>query len=146
MTRIAIPSKRSKFGATKVTVCGITFDSKVEAEYYLVLLSRKQAGEIASIRLQPVYTLQERFSKSGRVIRPIEYVADFEIIHLDGSLEAIDVKGHETADFKIKRKLFDHRYPHITLTRMRKVQKFGGWITHEEWVRMRRKEAKKDAI
>lgn len=140
-----IPNTRSKFGAEKVTVCGVTFDSKAEAEYYLVLLAKVQSGEILSISLQPRYTLQERFTKNGRIIRPIEYVADFEVVHPDGTVEAIDVKGHETPDFKLKRKLFDCRYAHITLTRMRKVQKFGGWITHEEWVRKKRQEVKPDA-
>ena len=134
--------KRAKYGSTKVAVLGITFDSKIEADYYLLLLARKQAGEITSIRLQPVYLLQERFIKDGKTIRPIEYIADFEIEYPDGRIEVVDVKGMETADFKLKRKLFDHRYPYLKLTRMRNVKKFGGWITHEEWVLMKRREAK----
>ncbi len=126
-----------------MTINHISFDSKAEADYYLLLLAKQQAGEIKSFRTQPKYLLQERFSKDGHTIRPIEYIADFEIEYADGRVEVVDVKGMETEGFKIKRKLFDYRYPHLKLTRMRFVKKFGGWITHEEWIKEKRKEEKK---
>lgn len=49
--------KPNKYHARKTTVCGHTFDSKREADYYLELLARKQAGEIVRIGFQPSYTL-----------------------------------------------------------------------------------------
>jgi hypothetical protein len=71
--------------------------------------------------------LQEAFEKNGRKFRKIEYVADFEVHHLDGSIEVIDVKGMETEAFKIKRKLFEKKYPH-KLSLITYSQMDGGWI------------------
>ncbi len=130
----------TKYHANAITVLGQSFDSKTEGEFYLYLLAKQQAGEITEIKLQPSFELQPRFQKDGHTIRPIIYIADFEVTHADGTIEVIDVKGFETADFKIKKKLFDYRYPDLKLTRMKKVVKFGGWITHEEWLKQRRRQ------
>lgn len=35
------------------------------------------------------------------------YVVDFEVTKADGSIELIEVKGFETPEFKLKRKLFE---------------------------------------
>ena len=37
--------KLNKYNAQKTTVCGRTFDSKREAEYYLELLDLKRRGD-----------------------------------------------------------------------------------------------------
>src|SRR5690606_8959455 len=102
----------SKYKARKKVIDGITFDSILEGEYYIHLKEKQQRGEILAFNLQPVFLLQEAFKKDGKTFRKIEYKADFEILHLDESIEIVDVKGFETADFKIKRKLFEKRYPH----------------------------------
>lgn len=122
----ATVEKHNKFGARKKTVNGIKFHSIAEADYYLVLLSKQQAGEIASFRLQPRYRLQEGFKKCGKTFRPIDYVADFEVINLDGSKSVIDVKGKETETFSIKRKLFEAKYPDLHLSLV--VRERGGWV------------------
>jgi hypothetical protein len=70
----------------------------------------KQAKEIKSLKLQPRYILQKGFIKNGKKYRKIEYVADFEIHKLDGTTEAIDIKGVETKEFALKRKLFEAKY------------------------------------
>jgi hypothetical protein len=81
--------------------------------------------------MQPRYLLQEAFEKDGKKYRRIDYVADFEIHHLDGSIEVIDCKGFETTDFKIKKKLFEYKYPHkLSLVTYSKID--GGWITLEQ--------------
>jgi hypothetical protein len=102
----------NKFGARKVTIDNHTFDSVAESKYYEQLKWMLQGKQIKSFKLQPRFLLQEAFTKNGMNFKKIEYVADFEIHNLDGSVEIIDVKGHETKDFLIKRKLFENRYEH----------------------------------
>ncbi|MDR7856328.1 DUF1064 domain-containing protein [Tissierella sp.] len=109
------PKKKSKYRNVKTTVDGITFDSKREAEYYCQLKILKQAGEIKDFGLQPRYELQPTFRKNGTTHRSITYVADFVVVNNDGTTEVIDVKGVETKDFKIKKKLFEYKYPDLSL-------------------------------
>jgi len=107
---------RNKDGAKKFKVSDdLTFDSKMEYKYYYHLLSLQQKGEIAEIELQPKYLLQEKFVVRGEKIQAIYYKADFLITYPDGTQEVIDVKGAETKDFKLKRKMFLYRYPDLPL-------------------------------
>lgn len=102
--------KKSKYGNQKTIVDGITFDSKAEAIYYNQLKWLKQAKQIKDFKLQPRYILQDAFTKNGKHFRKIEYVADFEVHKLDGTIEIVDIKGHETKEFLLKRKLFERQY------------------------------------
>ncbi|WP_065411363.1 DUF1064 domain-containing protein [Pseudobacillus wudalianchiensis] len=104
---------KSKYGSKKVVVDGITFDSKAEAKYYKHLKRLQANDRILFFRIQPRYLLQEAFTKNGVTHRKIEYVADFEVHKKNGSIEVVDIKGVETEAFKIKRKLFEKKYPHI---------------------------------
>jgi len=118
---------KSKYGNKKVTVDGHVFDSGIEARYYEQVKWLKNTGEIKSFTLQPRYLLQESFRKGKTLHRKIEYVADFEIIHIDGTIEVVDIKGFETTDFNIKKKLFEYKYPHkLSLLTYSKID--GGWI------------------
>jgi hypothetical protein len=134
-------SSASKYKSKKVQVDGHVFDSKIEARYYEQLKWLQEHNQILFFRLQPRYLLQDSFRKDGKTYRKIEYIADFEVHHLDGSIEVIDVKGYETEVFKIKRKLFEKKYPH-KLSIVTYVKKYGGWITLDE-LKKRRKQAKK---
>jgi hypothetical protein len=121
----------TKYHSKKVTIGDITFDSKIEAKYYEQLKWLEANKEILFFRVQPRYLLQEAFEKNGKKIRKIEYIADFEIHNLDGSIEVIDVKGMELEAFKIKKKLFEYKYPHkLSLITYSKMD--GGWITLEQ--------------
>lgn len=111
----AFNKKKHKYNARKTKVDGITFDSKRESEVYQELKLLKMAGEVKLLKLQPKYLLQEGFTKNGKRHRPITYIADFEVHYKDGRVEVIDVKGKETEVFKIKRKLFEKRYPDLEL-------------------------------
>lgn len=109
------PKKKSKYGNKKTVVDGIEFDSQKEAEYYCQLKLLKRAGEIKGFGLQPRYELQPKFRKNGKKYRPITYIADFVISNNDGTTEIVDVKGVETQVFKIKKKMFEYKYPDLTL-------------------------------
>jgi hypothetical protein len=136
---------KSKYNSKKIEIDGHTFDSKAEAKYYEHLKRLQESEEILFFRLQPRYELQESFRKNDKLHRKIEYVADFEIHHLDGSIETVDVKGFETTDFAIKRKLFEKKYPHkLTLLAFSQID--GGWIETDALKTARRKRKKAKAL
>ena len=103
----------SKYGAKKVTIDGITFDSKAEGRYYEHLQKLKKTGVVEDFEMQKVFTLLDRFAhpQTGRIVRAITYKADFEVIYADGRVEVVDVKGFmKNPVFLIKQKLFMFRY------------------------------------
>jgi len=110
--RNASKRRRNKYRNRRVEIDGHMFDSKAEARYYKQLQLLEKADEILFFKLQPRYRLLDGFEKNGVRHRPIDYVADFEIHHKDGSIEVIDVKGHKTQVFRIKQKMFEKKYPH----------------------------------
>ena len=112
---IYTPKKRSKYNNKKTVVDGIVFDSKKEARYYDALKLLQQAGEVTKIELQPKFELLPTFKKNGVTHRAITYIADFKVTYADGKVEIVDVKGIETQVFKIKQKLFEYKYPKLSL-------------------------------
>jgi hypothetical protein len=133
----------TKYHSKKVEIDGHVFDSRIEARYYEDLKLREANKQILFFRLQPRYLLLEAFQKNGQKFRKMEYIADFEVHHLDGSIEVVDVKGMETEAFKIKRKLFEFKYPHkLSLVTYSKID--GGWIELDQLAK-KRKERKKIA-
>jgi len=106
---------KNKYNNRKTIVDGITFDSKKEADFYCQLKLLKQAGEIKDFGLQEKFELVPTFRKNGTTYRAITYIADFVIENNDGTMEVVDVKGVETQVFKIKKKLFEYRYPDLKL-------------------------------
>lgn len=133
---------RTKYNNKKIVLDGITFDSKEEGLYYEHLKRRRASGEIINYELQPRYVLQEAFKRDGKTIRAITYTPDFLVYHLDGSEEAVDVKGMSTQQGVMRRKMFLYRYPEIKLTWIARSLKYGdaeGWIEYDELTRLRRK-------
>lgn len=141
--------RKNKYNAKKTVVDGITFDSKDEADFYLHLKELKRKGKIKEFELQPQFELLPKFTNpKGKTILPINYKADFLVRHNDNSTEVIDVKGFETADFKLKKKLFEYKY-NQSLTLMCRAPKYLApqeWIELDELkkVRKERKKAKGD--
>lgn len=101
--------RAGKYHARKTTVDGIVFDSKREADRYIVLKGMEEEGLIGDLRRQVRYELVPAFDVDGRHYRPVYYVADFVYVE-DGKEVIEDVKGMRTDVYKIKSKLFARRY------------------------------------
>lgn len=117
----------SKYHAKKVTVNGITFDSKKEARRWLELTALEQACKIHGLRRQVKYLLipeqrescAERYKsgpkkgqyKPGRVLeRECSYYADFDYYTEDGTHVVEDVKGMRTKEYRLKKKMLLYKY------------------------------------
>ncbi len=108
----------TKFKNEKVIINGNKFDSKIEAKYYEYLLTihPKEA-----IKLQPVFVLQEKFRYRGKGIREITYISDFQV-----GDTVFDVKGMVMEVYKLKAKIFKHKFPDLTLHVVK--YKGGQWV------------------
>lgn len=107
----------SKYHSKKTVIDNITFDSKREAERYLYLKSLLKSGEIRDLRLQPRFELLPSFKKNGKTYRKCEYIADFSYFNIKTGENIVeDVKGLKTEVYKLKKKLFEYKYPHLEIT------------------------------
>ena len=101
----------SKYHAHKTTVDGITFNSKREAKRYGEPKLLQRSGAISNLRRQVRYELIPAFDADGKHYRPTSYVADFVYTDAETGKEIVeDVKGMRTDVYRIKAKLFAHRY------------------------------------
>ncbi len=93
--------KKNKFNAKPQVVDGYRFDSKAEANYYIELKGRRDAGEVIFfLRQVPIHL-------PGNT----KYVCDFVEFHSDETVHFVDVKGVETDVFKIKKRQVEDLYP-----------------------------------
>jgi len=134
-----------RFGAFKVTINDILFDSIMESRFYVYLMGLKKSKEIKKFERQVTFELQEKFKNkfTGKTILPINYIADFVVTDKDGYVFVVDVKGLETPDFKIKKKLFMHKYPDIQFMCVQWVAKSKEWLDLDEIKKTRRARKKK---
>ena len=109
----------NKYGNKKITVDGITFDSRREYNRYRELKLLERAGEINGLELQKRFVLipaqyetVERYGKNGQRLKDgkkclekeCAYIADF--VYTEGEKVVVeDTKGMRTKDYIIKRKL-----------------------------------------
>lgn len=92
--------KKSKYGNRKVTIDGITFDSVAESKFYSALKLREKAGEVYEVQMQVPYML----IVYGQLV--CTYKADFVFYDaIEKHNRVVDVKGVQTKDFIIKKKL-----------------------------------------
>lgn len=108
----------SKYKNEKETIDGITFDSRLEARFYIWLLAQHKKTEII---VQPKFLLQEKFRYQGKGIREIAYIADFQV-----GETVYDVKGLVLEVYKVKAKIFKHKYPDLILYLVK--YKNGQWV------------------
>jgi len=97
---------RTKYGAVRTTVDGLTFSSRRESRRYAELVLLLRAGQIRDLVLQPKYAIDV----SGRHIST--YIADFAYTDLTtGQTVVEDVKGVRTPLFILKKKLVEALHP-----------------------------------
>ena len=106
----------SKYHSKKITINGITYDSKKEVQRHMELLLLERAGAISDLSRQIEYVLipaqrePDRVGVRGGIIKgktieqAVKYVADF-VYTEDGKTVVEDTKGVKTKDYIIKRKL-----------------------------------------
>lgn len=105
-----------KYHNKKVTINGITYDSRKEARRHQELLLLQRAGAITDLQRQVEFELipaqREPDTvgvrggiKKGKTIElAVKYVADF-VYKENGKTVVEDTKGFKTKDYIIKRKL-----------------------------------------
>lgn len=99
-----------KYRNVPTEVDGRRFDSKAEARRYGELKMLQRAGLIEALECQPRYPL----TAHGEVI--CTYVADFSYVDRNKRCRvAEDTKGFETAEFKLKAKMFRAQYRDVEL-------------------------------
>lgn len=179
MARYKKRYKRSKsegkIAHKKTTIDGITFDSKMESDYYIYLKQEKKAGRVLDFKLQPVFELQPKYfyfkgqmvtednpkyneinklrlkhnrenpNDKVNIVQAIKYISDFMITYKDGSVKVVDIKGIKTADFKIKEKMFNFRYPELNFECIIWDGPSKAWLEYSEYeaAKKARKAAKK---
>lgn len=94
-----LPVPRNKYGNEKTDVDNIRFDSKAESQRYGELKMMERGGLIHGFEMQVPYDLEV----NGVLI--CKYIADFVITWPDGLVTVEDVKGVQTPEFKLKKKL-----------------------------------------
>ena len=108
---------RSKYNARRTKIDGYTFDSAAEARRYSELKLLERNGDILRLAVHPKFEIQAAFvDNTNTRVRRIIYTGDFEYCEEpDARMVVEDVKGVETAVFKIKSKLFRRLYPEYDL-------------------------------
>lgn len=105
-----------KYNNVKVIIDGHKFDSKKEGRRYTELKLMEQCGLIKNLELQKSFELQPSFKKYNKTYRAITYKADFYYYDVEREQIVIeDTKGFRTEVYKIKKKLFEYKYPDYEL-------------------------------
>lgn len=103
--------KRSKYGNVKITVDGHRFDSKREADHWLMLRARQELGEIRELNRQIAYPLLCPSPDWLSHAEVCVYRADFVWIDTrTGDRHVEDAKGFRTPLYALKRKWMSLQY------------------------------------
>lgn len=103
---MAFRFQKGKYGAKRVVVDGIAFQSKREASRYRQLLLLVRAGEIDDLRLQVPFAITVVNLETGEIRVVSKYLADF-VYRRQGVQVIEDVKGMKTETYKLKKKLVE---------------------------------------
>lgn len=108
-------AKRNKYNAKKVEVDGKIFDSMKEAERFVLLRAKQQAGKIRGLELQPVFPIvidgeplkiRSKGYPNGRAVK-----AKMDFVYFEGQERIVeDVKGLDNPTSRLKRALVEHIY------------------------------------
>ena len=119
--------KYNKFGAKKIEWRGLKFDSKVELETYILLLSYQDKNKIVELqKIDKGCVLEDlgyyNVNSKKKKIRDVTYKPDLKFYAIDAEIFGykfkhknviVEVKGEATAkltDYKIRRRLFIKKY------------------------------------
>src|SRR5712691_4765597 len=100
-------AKPSKYRNVKVTIDGQRFDSKREAEYWLLLKERARTGEINSLERQVPFALcahdrTDDEHQNERNVIVATYVAYYSFFYRAGKRHVVDAKGHRNKMYALK--------------------------------------------
>lgn len=96
---------KSKFHNSRAKCNGASFDSKKEADRWLVLSGMLESGEISNLRRQVRFVLTPGIRlPSGKWLRESSYIADF-VYDTDAGTVVEDVKGFRTPEYQLKKKM-----------------------------------------
>lgn len=101
---------RTAWGAIPKRYGGVLYPSTGEANYAASLDLRLTGRMIRSWRRAPFFHLTKNGEVCGR------YRPDFEITHLDGRLEYVEVKGRMVREFAMRLRFFMACYPELKIT------------------------------
>lgn len=93
--------RSNKYNASKSFYNGYWYQSKLEAGYAQELDLRVKAKDIKS------WERQVRVSLDVNGYHITNYIVDFKVLHNDDTIEWVECKGMETAEWVLKRKLFE---------------------------------------
>ena len=111
-----ILNKANKYHNTKVTIDGVTFDSKLEAPRYTELKLLERKGLIKDLVLQPSDELIPGFKKGNKTFKKTSYIADFSYYDNElGKTIIEDTKGFKTDVYVLKKKMFEYLYKDLTI-------------------------------
>lgn len=96
--------RQNKYRNVKQVYDGYPYMSKKEAAYAQELDLRVKAKDIKS------WEKQVKLDLRVNNLHICNYYVDFKILHYDGSEELVEVKGFETATWRIKWKLTEALY------------------------------------
>ena len=102
-----------KYHAKRTVYDGVRYDSKREAQHAAKLDLLRKAKPFGS-RVVDLLR-QARYPLRVNDVLVCTYVADFWVKFGDGRVELHEVKGYETREWKLKRKLFEALYPDVVL-------------------------------
>ena len=98
----------NKYHNKKCFYRDMTFDSKKERDYYVILEMMLKNNQITDLKTQVKFELQPSFKFKEKTIRAINYIADFTYVK-DGKLIIVDTKGYRTEVYKLKKKMMQYR-------------------------------------
>lgn len=100
-------TRRNKYGARKVVVDGVKFDSQREANRWRDLKWLETGGIIRDLERQVTYELAPAVNLHGETRKKaaLRYVADFRYRDSMGAVIVEDAKGFESPVSRIKRHL-----------------------------------------
>ena len=117
MGRTAGAIRSHKFNASKARYNGTVYHSKKEAAYAARLDMLKKAADPKERVDAWERQVKIPLVVNGKLIA--NWYVDFRIVYADLRIEYHEVKGFQTEDYRLKRKLFEAIYPDYVLKVLR---------------------------